>query len=197
MWEPFKIFTDSVYLLPIFIFVARVIDVTIGTFRIICLTRGMRYLPPILGFFEILIWLTALGQLVQHLNSFTSYLSFAGGFATGNFVGIYLENKLALGVVLVRTITPKEPTELLENLKSTPFGLTTIEATGKMGKVKVIYTIVPRRDLTRVIEIIHQFSPDAFYSIEDVRAVREGVLLPGISLRRRFWNPLRFLRKGE
>jgi uncharacterized protein YebE (UPF0316 family) len=95
-------------ILPALIFVARVCDVTLGTLRIIFLSRGRRKLAPLLGFFEVLIWIVVIGQLVQHLHSVTAYLCYAGGFAAGNFVGMWLEERLALGTFLLRVIIPED-----------------------------------------------------------------------------------------
>ncbi|TLN28429.1 DUF2179 domain-containing protein [bacterium] len=93
-------------ILPIIIFFARVCDVTLGTIRIIFVSRGKRNIAPLLGFFEVLIWIVVIGQLVQHLQSVTSYLGYAAGFAVGNFVGMYIEDHLALGTLIVRAIVP-------------------------------------------------------------------------------------------
>ena len=90
-----EIFTFII--LPILIFIARVCDVSIGTMRIIFISRGAKILAPLLGFFEILIWLVAIGKVMQNLDNIACYVAYAGGFATGNFVGIRIEEKLAMG----------------------------------------------------------------------------------------------------
>src|SRR5437667_5113407 len=92
-------FLSSLWL-PLMIFVAEVCVVTLSTMRIIFLSRGRRFLAPILGFFEIVIWLFAIGQIMRNLNSVSCYLAFAGGFTMGNFLGVFLERVLALGMVV-------------------------------------------------------------------------------------------------
>ncbi|HPA70469.1 MAG TPA: DUF5698 domain-containing protein, partial [Bacteroidales bacterium] len=84
-------------LLPLFIFLARIFDVSLGTLRIIFVTKGMRIIAPLVGFFEVLIWLLAISRIMQDLDNWVSYIAYAGGFATGNFVGMYLEERLAIG----------------------------------------------------------------------------------------------------
>ncbi|GAE87820.1 hypothetical protein JCM21531_1220 [Acetivibrio straminisolvens JCM 21531] len=79
------------------IFFSRIIDVTIGTIRIIFVSRGKKYLAPVLGFFEVLVWIVAISQVMQNLNNFACYFAYAAGFATGTFVGIIIEEKLAIG----------------------------------------------------------------------------------------------------
>jgi uncharacterized protein YebE (UPF0316 family) len=162
-------------LLPLLIFIARVADVSLGTVRVIFIARGLKYLAPIVGFFEILIWLLAIGQIMQNLSSPLCYIAYASGFAMGNYVGIWIAEKLSLGVVLIRVITNKDALELLEYLRSADYGVTSVDAHGSEGKVQVVFTIVPRREVAGVVNLIKQFNPKAFYTIEEVGFVEEGI----------------------
>jgi len=179
-------------LLPILIFFARVCDVTLGTIRIIFVSRGIKYLAPIIGFFEILIWLLAIGQIFQDLSNIYYYIFYAGGFATGNYVGMYIENKLSFGMVILRVITRKDATALIGALQSMKYGLTTIDAEGIKGKVKIIFTVIRRHDTPKVINLIKDYNPTAFYSIEDIRSVSEALIPPGTP----WYKKTRLLLKG-
>jgi len=159
--------------LPVLIFFARVCDVSLGTIRIIFISRGIKYLTPLIGFFEIMIWLMAIGQIIQNLTNVYYYIFFAAGFATGNFVGIIIEEKLSIGNVSVRIITRQDATKLVDALKKSDFGVTAIEAEGPKGKVKIIFTVVNRQNVQDAIKIVKQYNPRAFYSIEDIRYVSE------------------------
>lgn len=161
--------------LPLLIFVSRIIDVSIGTIRVIFISRGMRAIAPILGFFEVLIWLIAIGQIMQNLTAWYYYVAYAGGFAAGTWIGIWLEGKLALGVVNLRIVTQLDASELVRELRSRDFGVTAIDATGATGPVKVLLMLLTRQDLERVIKLVKQYNPHAFYSVEDTKFVREGV----------------------
>ena len=176
-------------ILPILIFLARIGDVSIGTVRIMLISRGKRFLAPCLGFFEMMVWLLAVRQIFFNMTNWVCYFAFAFGFAAGNFVGILIEEKLAMGLQVIRIITQKDAEALIESMKSFGFGVTVVDGKGAMGKVNVIFTIVKRCDQFKVIELIKQFNPKAFYSIEDIRGVSEGVF-PGAS-RSRFLNLLR------
>ncbi len=160
--------------LPLMIFAARVVDVTLGTLRIIFVSRSMKVLAPLIGFFEALIWLLAMGQIFQHLTNMGLYIAYAAGFSIGNYIGIYLEGKIAMGLLCVRTITTDDATELIEYLKENDFGVTSVSASGISGQVRLILSIIKRKDLKRMIQIIHEKMPKAFISIEDVRSVNEG-----------------------
>ncbi len=151
------------------IFFARIIDVSIGTLRIIFLTRGMKYLAALLGFFESLIWILAISQIMTNVNNWMAYIAFASGFASGNVVGIWLEEKIALGTLIVRIITRREADDLVKALRAADFGVTNIDAVGEHGPVMAIFTIVRRKALPEVIDLIRQYNPNAFYTIEDVR----------------------------
>ena len=162
------------FVLPFLIFIARIADVSIGTVRVIFISRGLKYLAPIVGFIEIIIWLLAIGQIMKNLSNPVCYIAYAAGFATGNYVGIWIAEKLSLGVVLIRVITSKDASELVEYLKSAKYGVTSIDAHGSEGEVKVVFTIVPRREVASIVNLIKQFNPKAFYSIEEVGFVEKG-----------------------
>lgn len=161
-------------LLPAIIFLARICDVTLDTLRIIYVSRGMKYLAPLIGFFEVLIWLVAITQIFNNLTNPIYYIAYAGGFAMGNFIGILIEEKMAIGTVVIRIITQKDTSELIELLKGDGYGVTYVAAQGAMGPVQIIFTIVKRKSISRVLKMIRKCNPQAFYTIEDVRSVRKG-----------------------
>ncbi|MBN1277216.1 MAG: DUF2179 domain-containing protein [Deltaproteobacteria bacterium] len=168
-----SLFTYAV--IPLLICLARIVDVTIGTMRVIMITKGSRFLAPILGFFEILVWLLAIGQVMQNLTNIMNYFAYALGFALGNYVGILIEQKLALGVMAIRIITRKDASELIQILKNSNLGVTAINAEGATGPVHVIFTIVKRSNLPNIIASIKKYNPNAFYSLEDIRFASGGV----------------------
>ncbi|UCG56336.1 MAG: DUF2179 domain-containing protein [Phycisphaerales bacterium] len=162
-------------ILPTLIFLARIVDVSLGTVRVIFVSRGLKYLAPVVGFVEILIWLLAIGQIMKNLSNPVCYIAYAGGFAMGNFVGIRMAEKLSLGVVLIRVITQRDAASLVNVLKAGGYGVTSVDGHGTSGEVQVVFTIVPRREVTKVVELVKQFNPNAFYSIEEVSFVEKGV----------------------
>jgi len=162
-------------ILPLLICLARICDVTIGTIRIIFVSRGKKRWASFCGFFEVIIWLLAIGQIMQHLNNFVCYIAYGGGFAIGNFVGITIEERLAMGILGVRVITKEEAGQLIERFKREGFGVTVVAAQGATGPVNIIYTVIKRSALGQVAEMIKEFNPKAFYAIEDIRTANEGV----------------------
>ena len=162
-------------IIPLLIFIARVCDVTLGTVRVIFVSKGFKYIAPVIGFFEVLIWLLAIGQIMNNLTNPVCYIAYAGGFATGNFVGIIVAEKLSLGNVILRVIIQKDVVDLIQSLSAEKYGVTSVEGTGAQGKVNIIFTIIPRKQVIRVIEIVKKFSPSAFYTIEDISFVEEGI----------------------
>ncbi len=162
-------------ILPLLILLSRVADQSIGTLRLIFVARGMKYAAPIAGFFESLIWLLAVGQIMQHLDNMVCFVAYGAGFAIGNFVGMLLEEKISLGKVLVRIIPKKDTSELVTHLRENHYGLTVVDAHGKDGPVHVIMSIIKRKDIQEFVDIINNYNPNAFYSIEEVRTVKDGV----------------------
>lgn len=161
--------------LPLLILLSRVCDVTLGTLRIIFISRGLRKLAPFLGFFEVLIWIVIIGQLVQHLHSVTAYICYAAGFAIGNFVGMWIEERLALGTFILRTMVPENGSDLVKKIHDAGFGVTSVDAQGSLGPIKIIYTVVKRRDVNQVLTIIHTHAPTAFVTTEEVRSSERGI----------------------
>lgn len=172
-------FTQSPYfayiLIPLLICLARVADVSLGTLRILFVSKGAKRIAPILGFFEILIWLVAIGQVMQNLTNIVNYFAYAVGFSLGNYIGITIEQKLAVGKVIVQAITRRDASELINFLKSANYGLTVIEAKGVTGPVHIIITVIKRSNLPTVIAHIKSFNPKAFYLVEDVRFVSDAI----------------------
>ncbi|ATZ61053.2 MAG: DUF2179 domain-containing protein [Methanosarcinales archaeon Met12] len=195
-----SIFSSDVYtwvILPLLIFIARVCDVSLGTIRIIFISRGMKYLAPVVGFFEIIIWLLALGQIMQDLTNIV-IVAYAGGFAMGTFVGIYIEEKLAMGVLLVRIITKKDASELIDFLESAGYGVTSVAAQSNVEQAHIIYITIKRGDLQNVVEIIRRFNPTAFYTIVDIKSVSEEVFpLKKPRYERNYLSSLISRRKGK
>ena len=161
--------------LPLLVFFAELCVVTLSTLRIIFIGRGMKLLAPVLGFFKITIWLFAVGQVMQNLSDPRCFLGFAGGFTLGNFLGMWIEQWLALGTVVVRTVTHRDASDLVVSLRTARFGVTTLDAVGATGPVKMVYTVVPRRDLDAVLGLIRQFDRRAFYSVDEIQEAGPGI----------------------
>ncbi len=166
-------------ILPLLIFIARLSDVTLATLRNIFISKGFRKIVPFIGFFEVLIWLVAMKQVMGHVDSPMAYFAWAAGFATGTYVGMRIEERLALGMQVLRIITSGPSEKLIEALRAANHGITVVDAQGAKGPVKMIFSIVQRKHLKEVIATIEQTQPNAFYSIEDVRNAQHGVFQPG------------------
>jgi uncharacterized protein YebE (UPF0316 family) len=172
-----EIFTWVV--LPILIFIARICDVSIGTIRMIYVSKGLKLLASVLGFFEVSIWILAIGQIMKHMDSIVCFLAYGSGYAMGNYIGILLEEKLSIGTVIMRIIPRDDASELIIYLRTQNIGLTVVDGEGSMGKVKVIFSVIQRTDINHVISVINEYNPSAFYSVEDVKVVKEGIFKKG------------------
>ncbi len=163
----------SYVIVPLLIFLSRIADQTIGTIRIIFVSKGMKYLAPILGFFEVLLWLIIMRQIFQNLDNALYYISYAAGFGMGNFIGIRIEEKMAMGLVIVRIIPQKDTSKLTNFFKKSGFRFTTIAGRGAEGPVEIIFSIIKRKQIGQFTGIVKKFNPKAFYTIEDVKFASE------------------------
>jgi len=184
-------------ILPLLVFFARILDVSLGTMRIIFTSRGKRHLAPFLGFVEVFIWVVVISQIVGNLSNIAGYFAYAAGFAAGNYVGIFIEEKLALGTLIIRAILNETSVELIDRLRSAGFGVTSFIAQGATGPVTVVYTVFRRKELNQVVDIIRQVNPKIFYTVEEIRSAREGIFHPPKSSTSgsRLFNP--GIRKGK
>lgn len=163
------ILSDQPGLLALAIFLARILDVSIGTLRTILIIRGHRVEGAVLGFFEILIWVGAAAQVITRLEEWYLVLAYAGGFATGNYVGSWLESRLALGSEIVRAISTAG-VNLRERLDQEGFGVVALAGQAAGGTpVEVLFVVESRRRVPRLLHVIEEADPECVYSISDVR----------------------------
>lgn len=181
--------------LPLLIFLARTTDVGLSTLRILFIGQGRRALAAGTGFFEAIIWLTVVSQTFKHLDNPLAVIAYGGGFAMGNVVGMMLEGRLRLGVQVARIIGAKDTSALEERLKVAGIGFTRLEGFGAQGPVRVLFTVVRRRDVPQLLATVEATAPQAFVSIEDVRRVDFGVFpRPPVASE---WPGWRLMRKAR
>ena len=161
-------------ILPILIMLARVLDVSMDTVRVIMVAKGYRNYAPIIGFFQSLIWVITISRVMVNLENWTTYFGYAAGFALGTYVGMRLEAELALGHELIRVITKSDATALINSLREKGFPVTSVNGQGREGEVGILFIIMKRRAIPKVVELINAFNPKAFYTVEDMRFVRDS-----------------------
>ncbi len=174
-------FSENVFafiLLPLLIFLARICDVSINTIRIIYMLGGRRYTATILGFFEAFIWLLVIREIFQHLDNWMCYVAYPAGFASGIFVGMIIEERIAYGKVIVRIITRKEVTPFIQFLNAQGFRYTKVIAEGPDGNENLVFTVLQRERLDDLLGKLKEILPSAFYTIEKVKAAAESGALP-------------------
>ena len=157
----------------VLIIIARICDVSMGTLRVAFIARGRKYLAAACGFVEVLIWISVVSRVLTGEQRVPTYMAYALGFACGTLVGMLIEEHLAVGWSLVRVITHKPLGNLMHRLSAAGFGVTQQDAQGARGPVQVLVTLMPRKRVGKIRAIIQDFDPEAFYTIEDVRHVRD------------------------
>ena len=152
------------------VFLARVVDVSMGTVRTIMVFRGYRLLAALIGFFEVLIWLGAASQVIRNLDAWYLAFAYAGGFATGNIAGIWLESKLALGTQLVRAVSPDREIRLASLLRRDGYEVVELAGFGDdQTPVEVLLMVQPRRRTQHLLRTIQGLDPTAVCTISDVK----------------------------
>lgn len=185
----------SYILLPLLIFLARIGDVSINTIRIIYVLGGRKMMATCLGFFESFIWLMAIRQIFEHLDNWICYIAYPGGFAMGILIGMMIEEKIAYGKVIVRTITRKDIQPLKDFLIDQNFRFTAIRAIGRDGEENVVFTVLERERLNELIGQLRTLLPTAFYTIEKVNRASDDFVEARESPSRGLVSWLRSIRR--
>ena len=162
---------------PLLIFLLRICDVSIATMRLLYAVRGRKVIAASLGFVEVLIWILAISAVVRNFHSPALVIAYAAGFSAGNFLGITIEEKLALGLAQVRVVSREAGVEIAHALRERGFGVTELLGQGREGRVEIIDTVIQRRDVKSVLREVESWDPEAFVSVDEPRSVQRGWLL--------------------
>ena len=170
---------DAVFASPwgaLLIFCLRIVDVSCDTMRVIFAIRGKRGIAALLGFIQALVWIFAVANAVKHLDSILHVVGYAGGYATGTFVGVSLEQMIAYGVATVRIVTKKAGADIADALRQRGFGVTEYPGLGRDGNVEIVHSVVQRSHLNEVLEIINTKDEDAFVTVEEPKILSGGII---------------------
>lgn len=167
---------ESVILSAALIFVARVINIAISALRTLFMTRGMKSLAVVFGFFEALLFAVTISQVVQDLGNVWNLAGYSAGFAAGLLLGMIIEDRLAIGYVTVNVVSSHHARELAEAIREAGFGATESRGQGSEGEVGIVRVVVARRKVEEVSEIANRVDPGCFLTVEPTMTVRRGYL---------------------
>ncbi len=156
------------------IFILRVSDMTLDTLRVLFVMRGKKRITWVMGFCQSAIYVFAIGKVLSQLNNPLNIIGYAAGFATGNVVGMIIEERIAIGHILVNIISPKLGPAIVTHLRQNGYAVTELSGRGKDGMVSMINCSVLRRQVDQVHALINEIDPEAFITAEDVRPIKHG-----------------------
>jgi uncharacterized protein YebE (UPF0316 family) len=168
------ILTPQAWLMAGLIFLLRVTDMTLDTLRVLVVMRGRKTYAWILGFFQSAIFVLAISSVLSNLKNPLNVIGYAAGFATGNVIGILIEERLAIGHLLLSIVSPRLGSAIAERLRHEGYAVTEIPARGKDGTVNLLNANVLRKNAELVRELVNEIDPEAFITSEDIRPVRRG-----------------------
>jgi len=161
---------------PLIIFCMRILDVSMGTVRMLSAVQGRRLIAALIGVVEVTIWVLAAGTAIKNLDSFWHLLGYSGGFAAGTAIGVWIEEKIAFGYVSLRIISAKGGAHIAHALREAGFGATEFPAVGGAGKVAFVISVVRRRRVREALRVINEICPEAFVTMEMPRSIQRGYL---------------------
>ena len=156
------------------IFSLRIVDVSMAIVRILMVMRGRKSLAWVFGFFQALVYIVAIREVMSDLGNWSNMIAYAAGFATGNVAGIWLESKIAVGYGHITIMSPRYGAALTERLRAAGYAVTVVAGRGRDGVVDILVMSVPRRRIKRINALIEETDPDAFVTVENVRPLRKG-----------------------
>ncbi|MDK2972366.1 MAG: hypothetical protein PWP23_2121 [Candidatus Sumerlaeota bacterium] len=160
---------------PILVFFARILDVSLGTLRIVAVMRGHKMSAAALGFLEVTIWLLAVSAVVTNVQeSWVTVIAYAGGFACGTLIGMAIEEKLAMGSQLLRIVNVNPKKRVARFLRHRQYRVTEVEGTGATGRAELSFVVLPRKQVARVISLVLRYCPSAYLTVEDIRSEMVG-----------------------
>lgn len=174
------------------IFCARLLDVPIGTVRMMMVIAGHRYASALLGFFEVIIWVIAVGKAIAYLDSVVALMAYGAGFAVGTLVGMEIEQRLAIGWRVIRVINPKPELLLADKLRAQGVSATSVDgqggSNGDKGPVEMVFLAVKRKAVPHVMDKIAGVAPEAFVSVERAEKVSGFTQVASVRTGNRPWR---------
>lgn len=166
--------SPNAWLGALFIFFLRVTDVSFDTLRMLFVMRGRKKIVWILGFLQSIIFVVAITSVLRNMDNLLNILGYAAGYATGNVVGIMIEQRLAIGHTRIQIVSPRRGKIVAQKLREGGFAVTEVPAQGKDGMVSMLNVNVRRKEIVVVEKIINEVDDGAFVTLEDVYPVRQG-----------------------
>ncbi len=156
------------------IFFLRIVDVSVATVRLLFVIRGQKLWAWILGFIQAIVFVLAISKVLTNLDNLWNMVGYAAGFATGTVVGMWLEERLAVGYAHVRVISPRQGASLAQALREAGFAVTEVAGRGRDGTVAILNLSVTRRQVPQVRDLVAELDPYAFITVEEIRPLRRG-----------------------
>ncbi|NJD60816.1 MAG: hypothetical protein C3F13_07440 [Anaerolineales bacterium] len=166
--------STQAWLSALLIFILRVSDMTLDTLRVLFVMRGKKKIAWVLGFFQSAIFVLAIGKVLTQVNNPLNIIGYAAGFATGNVVGMLIEERIAIGHIMINIISPRRGSAIVTHLRENGYAVTELSGRGKDGMVSMINASVLRKQVDVVYRLVNDIDPEAFITAEDVRPIRRG-----------------------
>lgn len=158
----------------LFIFLARLVNVALSTLRTLLGMRGQKALSTGLSFFEALIFILVISQVLRDVGNVWNVLAYSGGFAAGTLAGLWIEGKIALGYATIRVISQEDGDEMADALRQAGYGVTEEIGEGRAGQVRVLTAVAKRRKIPAIMALVSGMDKNAFITVEDTSRVHQG-----------------------
>jgi len=165
---------DETLILALALFILRIVNSAIGTFRVIAITQQRRLLASALAAIEALVFALVFANVISNLSNMFNLAAYCLGFAAGNWLGMWLETRFITTYSTVNIIAQNQGTEIAAALRQRGHGVTETRGTGRDGEVTMLRSVVLHRDVPELVKCINDVNPHAFVAVEEARAIHHG-----------------------
>ena len=166
-------------LLYLIIFFAKIIEVSISTIRVVFIGKGERVKGAILGFVEIMIWLVVVSSVLNNITEDPiKMLIYAAAFSLGNYLGVTIESKIAVGLASIQVVVNEKSGDILADiLREQGYGVTIIEGKGKNESIKnLLFIQLKRKKIPEAVKLVKQHNPEAYITVNDIKSMVGGYI---------------------
>lgn len=175
---------DNPVMMVLVIFLINIVYVTFLTMRMILTLKGYRYYAAIVSVFEVLVYVVGLGLVINSLDRIENVIAYALGFGVGIIVGMKIEEKIALGYIVVNVTTADYDKDIPRTLRDLGYGVTHYAAHGRDGDRLVMQILTPRRFELKLMDTVKQLDPKAFIIAYEPKNIHGGFWVKGVRSKR-------------
>ncbi len=160
----------------LFIILAKIVEVSMATIRMVLITKGERKIGAIIAFFEVSLWVILVSTVLDNImENPLKIIAYAVGFSIGNYLGSWIEEKIGIGLAEMQVILMEsQSVPVIEKLREQGYAVTVIDGSGKNHPRKILLMYVQRNKIRECANLIKAVQENAVITVSDKKAIYGG-----------------------